>query len=133
MTPGFHSVPGSGPCSLSPPVSPSTPPTQASLRDALGAKHTEARRGVNNRERVRRRASDLAYSASDNAQLLTSDARATRDMSTLNSLRELTGMAPVNSVNEDARTAVAHGADFYVLGNKDDEYGGMTPPVRTEY
>jgi len=21
----------------------------------------------------------------------------------------------------------------YLLGNEDDEYGGMTPPVRTEY
>jgi hypothetical protein len=103
-TPGFHSVPASGPTS-------SSSPTQAFLRDALGADHADVRRGANNRERVRRRAFDLAYSASDNMQLLMSEARAPRDMSSLNRLRELTGMQPVNPVNEDARTVVARGAD----------------------
>ncbi|CAL6334467.1 unnamed protein product [Bathycoccus prasinos] len=103
-TPGFHSVPASGPAS-------SSSPTQAFLRDALGAEHADARLGANNRERVRRSAYDLVYSASDNTQLLMSVVRAPRDMSSLNRLRELSGMSPVNLVKEDARTVVAHGAD----------------------
>ena len=103
-TPGFHAVPASGPTS-------SSSSTQAALRATLVAERADAFRVANNRERVRRRAYDLVYSASDNTELLTSDARAPRDMSSLNRLRELTGMPPVNPVNRDARATVALGAD----------------------
>jgi hypothetical protein len=64
-----------------------------------------------NRESVRKRTSDRRYSASDQVKKLLTSAYVPRNKRTLDSLKELVGMDPVNDRDEEAREIVRRCAD----------------------